>query len=329
MSPTTPKQASIERTVVLNLSADWGGANFHRIQSWLTQEFCSRAGPRSRTGIWSLRDGGLDALTQVFYGECHASIMTPAAILPAALTGEGIFAATGPMPSLRALAVLPQRDRMMFAVDPEHGVKTFEDIRRAKLPLRIVTSQDNGTNFIGYTAMRIMEAHGIDKATLESWGGRYEFGVRPDDCIDKVVDGTCDALVQEAIMTPWWSGLIEGKKFVPIPFESQALEKLKGQHGFEPAVMPAGFWKGIDYEITTSDFADFLLIVRDDLPEDIAYLLTWCLVETRHLLEAQYSHIPPEKSPLTYPLDPYAMAKPTLPLHPGAERYYREAGYLS
>ena len=66
--------------------------------------------------------------------------------------------------------------------------------------------------------------------------------------------------------------------------------------------------------------------MRDDLHEDIAYLLTWALVETRYKLKAQFQHIPPERSPLTYPLDPHKMANTPFPLHPGAKRYYEAAG---
>jgi hypothetical protein len=43
------------------------------------------------------------------------------------------------------------------------------------------------------------------------------------------------------------------------------------------------------------------------------YLLTWCLVETRHLIEAQYRHIKPEWSPISYPLDPVKMAQSPIP----------------
>lgn len=32
-------------------------------------------------------------------------------------------------------------------------------------------------------------------------------------------------------------------------------------------------------KIPVIDFSDFLIIVRDDMPEDIAHLLTWCLVQ--------------------------------------------------
>ncbi len=69
-----------------------------------------------------------------------------------------------------------------------------------------------------------------------------------------------------------------------------------------------------------------MLVVREDMAEDVAHLLTWCVVERRAGIERQYLHIPPERSPLTYPLNPTAMARPSLPLHAGARRYFEEAG---
>ena len=80
--------------------------------------------------------------------------------------------------------------------------------------------------------------------------------------------------------------------------------------------------------VTTLDFSDFLMMARADLEDDVAYLLAWAMCETRDILERQYRHIPPERSPVTYPLDPVKIARTTIQLHPGAERYYREAGYL-
>ena len=141
------------------------------------------------------------------------------------------------MPSLRALGVLPQNDRMVLAVCGSTGIRSFEDIRRLRLPLRIATSVDDGVNFIGYAAQRFMEAHGIDRATLESWGGFYRESVRPEQSLYWMAGGGVDAVLQEAIMTPWW----------------------------------------------------------------------------------QYS-------PLSYPLDPVRMARPSLPLHPGARGYYSGNG---
>lgn len=97
-----------------------------------------------------MRGGGLEGLQQVHDGEVDLAIATPARLVSVALTGEGLFVSTGPMPSLRTLAVLPRRDRMMLAIHPKFGIKSFADLHRMKPPLRIATSADDGTNFIGY-----------------------------------------------------------------------------------------------------------------------------------------------------------------------------------
>jgi len=316
----------LSRSYTLNFIGDWGQANFHRICGWLTQEFCNRAGPQSRVATWSIRGGGIEALPLVHEGEAQMAIVTPAALMKKALTGEGIF--PSPMPNLRALAVLPQNDKLVLAIDPKFGIKTFEQLRTSKPALRIAASTDDGTNFIGYVTTRFMEAHGIPKSELESWGGKYVTFHRPDPCLELVDKGEVDAVIQEAIMTPWWSNVVETKKVQPLPAEPAALEQLEQQLGLGVNTLRKGFWSNLEEDLPTLDFSDFVIVVRDDLPDEIAYLLTWCLVETRKRIEVQYEHIPPEKSPLNYPLDPRKMAITSLPLHPGAKEYYSRHGHL-
>ena len=45
------------------------------------------------------------------------------------------------------------------------------------------------------------------------------------------------------------------------------------------------------------------------MPDDVAHLIAWCLGETRGALERQYRHLPPNRSPVSYPLDPAKMAR--------------------
>ena len=327
MKSWKPGEPRIERSLTLNFIGDWGQANFHRICSWLCQEFCDRAGPRSRVGIWNTVNGGIDALQAVFDGEADLCISTPAGSLPAALTGQSIFAGK-PMPSLRALAVLPQNDRMVLAVAGEFGIRSFDELRQKRLPLRIATSVDDGFNLIGYTARRFMAAHGIDEDTLRSWGGCFVDSVRPEQSLFRMRDGEVDAVLQEAIMTPWWREAMTQRQGVALAAEEAALERLKQEHGWGRNDLPAGFLPNQPEAAAALDFADFVVVVRDDMPEDVAHLLTWALVETREVIERQFSHIPPQYSPLSYPLDPTKMARPSLPLHPGAQRYYRETGIV-
>lgn len=277
--------------------------------------------------MWNVRGGGIEAVQAVHDGEAQLSIATPAKMMQAALTGSGMFASHA-MPDLRALGVLPQNDRMMLAVDPKYGVKTFDDIRRKKPALRIAISANDGTNFIGYTAARLIEAHGISKETLRSWGGSYVTSTRPEQSLFLARDGKVDAVLQEAIMTPWWIDVMEIRGMVPIPAEAEALATLGGQPGFSSSKIRAGFWETLETELLALDFSDFVILVCDDLPDDVAYLLTCCLVERRENIERQYYHIPPERSPLSYPLVPSKTANTPLPLHPGARKYYQEAVHL-
>ncbi len=315
----------IDRSVTLQFIGDWGGANFHRICSLLCQEFCDRAGARSRVGIWNTIDGGIDAARAVFDGEADLAIITPAHALPSALKGTSIFAG-GALPTLRALAVLPQRDRLILALPRALGVSSFAALRERKLGLAIATSQDNGANLIGYSARRYMEAHGIDEATLKGWGGKYIDSARPDLSMHRFRDGVADAALQEAIMTPWWREAVTARDAILLPAETDALSRLQREHGWRGAKLAAGFFPGQPEALAALDFSDFVVVVREDMPSDVAHLLTWCLVEKRERLEQQYRHIPAERSPLTYPLDPVAMAQTPLPLHPGARRYFDSAG---
>ena len=84
----------------------------------------------------------------------------------------------------------------------------------------------------------------------------------------------------------------------------------------------------MDSELECLDFSHFLLIATTDLPDDIAYALAWSLVERWETIEMQYRHLPPDRSPVTYPIVPAEACRTPIPLHPGAERYFREAGHL-
>jgi hypothetical protein len=82
----------------------------------------------------------------------------------------------------------------------------------------------------------------------------------------------------------------------------------------------------LERDLRALDFADFLVVCHEDLDDDVAYLITWCMVRTRQALEAQYAMLPPERSPLVSPIDPVEMANTPIPLHPAAERAYADVG---
>ncbi|CRG86553.1 hypothetical protein PISL3812_03562 [Talaromyces islandicus] len=175
---------------------------------------------------------------------------------------------------------LPQNDRMVLAVDPKFGIRSFQDLRRTKPALRIATSTNDGTNFIGYTAHAYLNAHGITESELTSWGGSIVTAHRPEQTIMLVLSGLADAILQEAIMTPWWEDITQNKKLIPLPMEASALEQFvlenPGTTNPKPQPFPAGFWDSLLEPLPSLDFSDFVVLVREDLPGDVAHLLTWC-----------------------------------------------------
>jgi TRAP-type uncharacterized transport system substrate-binding protein len=130
-------------------------------------------------------------------------------------------------------------------------------------------------------------------------------------------------------MTSYWQELANKRDLVFLPLEAQARDRLKAEYALPSATLRQGYLRGMDREMEFLDFSHFALITTTDLPEDVAYALAWALIERYETLEMQYRHIPPERSPASYPIDPKAVCRTPIPLHPGAERYYRDAGHLS
>ena len=316
-------EPKISRAVRLEFQGDSGQANLHRICGWLSQEIIDRTAPHSRIGIWTGR-GGYDAILAVGRGEVDVALTTPSAFAPMAMAGKGIAKGEA-FPDLSALGTMPQTDRLVFAINGKFGIESFDDLRRAAPALRIATAPNDGLNVIGYAAHRIMELAGLPRVTIEAWGGRYVEAARPDACINLVRDGAADAIIHEAIMTPWWQNLADSREIRFLPMEENVLTVMERQEGWPRASLPDQYLRGMAGPFATLDFSDFLVVARNDLPHDIAYLIAWCMCERRDVLERMYRHIPPARSPVTYPLEPKKIAVTSIPLHPGAERYYRDA----
>ncbi|MCG8625173.1 MAG: TAXI family TRAP transporter solute-binding subunit [Proteobacteria bacterium] len=92
-----------------------------------------------------------------------------------------------------------------------------------------------------------------------------------------------------------------------------------------PSEIPAGVYEGVDYDVKTPAVSA-LLVVSSDLSTDLVYGITKALWNdnTRKLLDnghAKGKQITPDTA-----LD--GVSALGVPLHPGAEKFYREAGLL-
>jgi TRAP-type uncharacterized transport system substrate-binding protein len=313
--------------VELKMVGDWGVANFHTLVGMIGANMRFRSEPRSR--FWILTGTGFrDNIDAVARGEVDLGVTTPFDVpLEWARQGKHLFEGRA-HPYLRSLGYYPQDDRLIFAVNENTGITSFADIVKRKYPLRLAASVRDRDNIMTWIIEKVLETHGIAPGDIEKWGGQWLGEDRPQSCVAQALRGEADAVMFEGIMTPGWYEWTGKSNVRFIPFEKDALAKLEKDYGLRPAVLKKGRL-GAPEDIPCLDFSHWAVFVRDDMDEDLAYRITTILVEHRGEMEARFRSIPVERSPLTYPIDPNVMWKGLgAPLHPGAERYYREHGYM-
>jgi hypothetical protein len=105
-------------------------------------------------------------------------------------------------------------------------------------------------------------------------------------------------------------------QMVSIPVD--VVEKLGAP--FVAGVIPAGTYEGQTEDVPTVAVMNFF-VTSEDVPEETAYMMTKLMFENLPTLVAAH------KSAAQITLDTALNGMP-IPLHPGAERYYREVGLI-
>jgi TRAP transporter TAXI family solute receptor len=325
----TKQEQAVKKTtgprVDFKIMADWGNANFHAIAGWILAHLRWQTEPGSE--LWIKTGTGYgDNIRSLVSGEVDLAITTPYDVVPEwAMAGTNYFSGDKPASSLRTLGWLPQNDRLVFAIREDTGITSFQDLRERKFPLKLASGFRTKDNIMMWAIDRVLEEHGIE---VEAWGGEWIEHDFPRICVPFVTNGEANAVINEAIVVPQWRELVEKVPMRFLPFEPQALEALSRKYGLRQAVLPKGYLR-VPEDVPCIDWSNWAILVRDDMDEELAYLVTSIMVEQRAELEGRYRHIPAEIAPMTYPINPEVMWKGVgAPLHPGAERYYREHGYM-
>jgi TRAP-type uncharacterized transport system substrate-binding protein len=245
----------------------------------------------------------------------------------AAYEGSGAYKTEGPYRRLRVLATIMLPSWLGIAVRWETGISDLGQIKERQIPVRVV----GGT---GEMFRDIWAYYGLSREMIESWGGRFlpasvwgpEGPGGPRTAAPWIRTGEVDVIMDNlyAAYTPEAAAFHEAAvllnlRFLALP--DDLIQRIAKEHDCEPGVMPYRLVRGVTAP-TPSVYRPYQLIFgRDDMPDDFAYLLVKSLDENRHLFRE--THIP-------YSYDPYTVARDNgIPLHPAAERYYREKGYLS
>lgn len=273
--------------------------------------------------------GSLENPKMIGRGEVDVGITNPP--ITAKLAMEGIGPYRESVGSLRAIARFPEPDYIFWLVDEKLGIASMEDIPRRKPKLTLVSGRicPTGPDTITWTIEEVMKRHGFTYKDIEAWGGKVLFPGQATIGVPIVKKREANAIFQEGVHHVMWEELVESYPMNCLGLSADVVEYMKSKYGFVENTIPRGRLKGVEKDLLTLDFGGWLLFCREDLPEELAYLLAKASMDNRERIAAPYKDQPPHIRSLEVPITgQHLSSKCVIPLHPGAERYYKEIGCL-
>ena len=252
--------------------------------------------------------GSIENLRMVAAGQIESGI-AQSDIVSWAYAGTGIFAAAGPLKNLRAIASLFP-ESLQLVVRDDSAIQTLANLRGKHISL----GQPASGTFAD--AHVVLAAAGLTEKDMTA-----EY-LRPGVAAANVKDGTLDGFfIIGGVPVPAIRDLAAETPIRLIPVEDDVLAKMReSSTSYRRSTIPSGTYPGISAETPSIGF-DALWIVSADAPDDLIYAITKALWNdaTQRLLEA--------RAPLGKQVRVEdALDGLSIPLHPGAKRFYREAG---
>ena len=219
---------------------------------------------------------------------------------------EAGFAA--PLKKLRALAGI-YSNYIQIVANADAGIKTMADLKGKRIS---VGAPKSGTEL---NARAILKAAGLaysDFAKVEY----LAFG----ESVDQLKTRQWDVTRQSAgLGVSSIRDLATAVKIIVVPVSADIVAKV-GDAAYQAATIPANTYDGQTTDVPTVAIRNFLVTHTGVSDEDV-YQMTKSMYENLPSMVAAHNAakaIQPET----------AMQGTTVPFHPGAEKYYREAGIL-
>jgi len=228
-----------------------------------------------------------------------------------AYTGTGVYEGKPKVPGLRLIANL-YPESIHLVARKGAGIKTVADLRGKRVSL-----DEPGSGTL-VDARIVLGAFGITDKDIKA-----EF-LKPNQAGDKLRDGALDAFF---FVGGFPAGAIaelaaSGAGIELVPIAGPEIDKMRAQYAFfAPDLIPGNTYKGVAEVKTLAVGAQW--VTSDKQDANLIYEVTKALwnANTRKLLDSGHA----KGKSITRDT---ALAGAGIPLHPGAERFYKEAGLL-
>jgi uncharacterized protein len=234
-----------------------------------------------------------------------------------ALDGKEAF--TEKLDGLRGLVGGLDTYYLVAVASKRLGLASVRELRERKLPVKVYTQPVGALG--EFAGRQVLRAAGLSYNDIKSWGGSTQH-VGYNVIVDAFKDGRADILF--AVVTPKHPSVSEIVSSVDVEFLGLDADIAKAllPLGYTAATMPPETFKTQSKPVSTMGFPT-VLITNKDLPEPIAYTVTKTIVENKEALVRGHAGLA-EFDPRTA----WQPDKVGIPLHPGAERAYREKGWM-
>ncbi len=230
-----------------------------------------------------------DALSDAWKGDADAGFKTP-------------------LKKLRGLAgIYPNYIQIVASADS--GIKTLADLKGKRIS---VGAPKSGTE---------LNARAIFKAAGMSYADFAKVEYLPfGESVELMKNRQLDATLQSAgLGVSSLRDLATSLKIVVVPVPQDVVLKV-GDPAYQAGMIPAHTYEGQDTNVATAYVQNFL-VTHEGVPADTVYKMTKSMFENLdHLVAAHAAAKSIRKES--------AIVGMPLPLHPGAEKYYREIGLL-
>jgi TRAP transporter TAXI family solute receptor len=213
-----------------------------------------------------------------------------------------------PLTRLRTVAAV-YPNYIQIVASAESGIKTLADLKGKRIA---VGAPKSGTEL---NARDLFKAAGMsykDFAKVEY----LPFGESVELIKNRQLDAT---LISAGLGVAAVRDLAASISIVIVPIPPEVVAKT-GEAAYQVAVVPANTYNGQSGEVKTVAVQNFL-ITHEGVSADTIYTLTKAMFDNLDTLTASHAAAKAIRK------ETAALGAP-VPLHPGAERYYREAGLI-
>ena len=244
------------------------------------------------------------------------------------LANEGEFPFKEPLKGKFSLAMqLYDNQFIHFLMTKEwaeaNGIRSWSDIAAKKPRMRLAINRpDNPQTTIG-GPYEVMKAHGFTIHDIEKWGGSYVLG-NSSIGLNAITDGKADVFMNARNLGDSLIKDIHGKRALMwIDGDPKTVQKAADTFNNKVGMVPAGAYPFTEKAYPTVQMW-VALLAGNHVSEEVVYKYVKAIAEN----EARVQSIGGSLKSAPFTKAKMASNPANLPYHPGALRYYREAGLV-